>query len=276
MNKHSYLLDIMINKILFVSRRYNYNNNNTSFFKKLIFILLKLSSLLLLLVILKHSLLAKVEEEIINDITLLLKNKDINILKVEAAVYYKLTQNKNNKLFSLIIVKTNKTYFTSIASHNSRILVNKLYSYESEIKYKKCYKSNTYIINNNKSNISINSNASYTIRINSTKTLIRDEILAKLLIEYYNYTDVFDRTKANKLLSHRLYNYKLEFIDNYNKIELSKSRIYLIFNYKLEQVKKYLDEHLKKRFIVLSHISFISSILFAEKPNEELRFYIDY
>ena len=183
----------------------------------------------------KYSLSAKVEEETINNITSLLKNKDINILKVEAIVYYKLTQNKNNKLFSLIIIiKTNKTYFTSIASHNSHILVNKLYSYKSKIKYKKCYKSNIYIINNNKSNISINSNASYTIRINSTKTLTRNEILAKLSIEYYNYIDVFDRIKANKLSSHYSYNYKLEFIDNYNKIELSKSRIYSIFNYKLK------------------------------------------
>ena len=234
MNKHSYLFDIIINKILFVLKRYNYNNNNTSFFKKLIFIFLKLSSLLLLLVISKYSLLAKVEEETINDITSLLKNKDINILKVEVIIYYKLTRDKNNKLFSLIIIRTNKTYLTSIASYNSYILVNKLYSYKSEIKYKKCYKSNTYIINNNESNISINSEASYTIRINNIKTLTRDEILVKLLIEYYNYINVFDRIKANKLLSYRLYNYKLEFIDNYNKIELSKSRIYLVFNYKLK------------------------------------------
>ena len=225
---------MIVNKILFVLRRYNYNNNNTLFFKKLIFIFLKLSSLLLLLVISKYSLLAKVEEETINNITSLLKNKDINILKVEAIVYYKLARDKNNKLFSLIIIKTNKTYFTSIASRDSRILVNKLYSYKSKIKYKKCYRSNTYIINNNKSNISINSNASYTIRINNAETLIYNEILAKLLIEYYNYIDVFDKTKANKLLSYRLYNYKLEFINNYNKIEFLKSRIYSIFDYKLK------------------------------------------
>ena len=223
MNKYNYLLDIIINKILFVSKRYNYNNNNTSFFKKLTFILLKLSSLLLLLIILKRSLLAKVEEETINDITSLLKNKDINILKVEAIVYYKFIWDKNNKLFSLIITKTNKTYFTSIASRNLRILVNKLYFYKSKIEYKKCYKSNTYIINNNESNISINSETSYTIKIKNTKTLIYNEILAKLLIEYYNYIDVFNRTKTNELLSYRLYNYKLKFINNYNKIELLKS-----------------------------------------------------
>ena len=223
MNKYNCLLDIIVNKILFILRRCNYNNNNTSFFKKLIFIFLKLSSLLLLLVISKYSLLAKVEEETIDDITSLFKNKDINILEIEAIVYYKLTRNKNNKLFSLIIAETSKTYLTSIASHNSYILVNKLYSYKSKIKYKKCYESNTYIINNNESNISINSGASYTIRINSAKTFIRDEILVKLLIEYYNYIDVFDRIKANELLSYRLYNYKLEFIEDYNKIGLLKS-----------------------------------------------------
>ena len=214
---------MIINKILFVLKRYNYNNNNTSFFKKLIFIFLKLSSLLLLLVILKYSLLIEIEEETIDNITSLFKNKDIDILKVKAIIYYKLARDKNNKLFSFIIIRINKTYLTSIASYNSRILVNKLYFYKSKIKYKKCCESNTYIINNNKFNISVNSKASYTIRINSAKTLIRNEILVKLLIEYYNYIDVFDRIKTNKLLSYYLYNYKLEFIDNYNKIELSKS-----------------------------------------------------
>ena len=160
----------------------------------------------------KRSSLAIVEEETINNITSLLKN-DINILKVEAIVYYKLARDKNNKLFSLIIAETNKTYLTLVSSRNSRMPVNKLYSYGFGIKYKKYCESNT----------SINSETSHSIRINSAETLIRDEILIKLLIEYYDYIDVFDRTKADKLSPHRLYNYKLEFIDDYNKIELSKS-----------------------------------------------------
>ena len=213
----------MINKILFILERYYYNNNNTSFSKKLIFILLKLSSILLLLVILKYSLLAIVEEETINNISSLFENKEINILKVEAIVYYKLARDKNNKLFSLIIAKTNNNYLTSISSYNSRVLVNKLYLYRFKIKYKRYCESNISIINKNKSYIFINSETSYSIRINNTKTLIYNEILVKLFIEYYNYIDVFDRKKANKLLSYRLYNYKLKFIDNYNKIELSKS-----------------------------------------------------
>ena len=215
---------MIINKILFVLKRYYYNNNNNILFsKKLIFIFLKLSSILLILIILKYSLSAIVEEEIIDNITLFSKDKEIDILKVKAIVYYKLTRDKNNKLFSLIIIKTNKAYFTSISSYNSYILVNKLYLYKFEIKYKRCYESNISIINKNKSYISINSETNYSIKINNTKTLIYNEILVKLSIEYYNFIDVFNRTKADELLFYYLYNYKLEFIKNYNKIELSKS-----------------------------------------------------
>ena len=214
---------MIINKILFVLERYYYNNNNILFSKKLIFILLKLSSILLILIILKRSLLAIVEEETINNITSLSKNKEIDILEVKAIVYYKLTRDKNNKLFSLIITRTNKAYLTSISSYNSYILVNKLYLYKFEIKYKRCCESNISIINKNESYISVNSETNYSIRINSAETLIYNEILVKLLIEYYDFVNVFNRTKANKLLSYYLYNYKLKFIEDYNKIELLKS-----------------------------------------------------
>ena len=169
-----------------------------------------------------------------NDTTQLLNYKEINILKVEATVYYKLARDKNNKLFSLIIAKTNKTYLTSIPSRNPHILINKLYLYKFEIKYKRYYKSNISIINKNESHTSVNSETNYSIRINSIKTLTHNEILAKLPIEYYNFIDVFDRTKANELSPHRPYNHKLEFIDNYNKIGLLKSRIYSISSYKLK------------------------------------------
>ena len=214
---------MIMNKILFVLERYYYNNNNTSSSKKLIFIPLRLSSILLLSVISKYSLSAKVEEETMNDITQLLDYKEINILEIKAIVYYKLARDKNNKLFSFIIAETNKTYFTSISSCGPRISVNKLYLYEFEIKYKRYCESNTSIINKNESHTSINSETNYLIRINSAETLIRNEILAKLLIEYYDFIDVFDRIKTNELSSYRSYNYKLEFIDDYNKIELSKS-----------------------------------------------------
>ena len=69
---------------------------------------------------------------------------------------------------------------------------------------------------------------------------------------------------------------QLKFINEADKIKLSHSRIYLISNPKLKQIKKYLNEHLKKDFIVLSQAPFASSILFAEKLNDNLRFCVDY
>ena len=72
------------------------------------------------------------------------------------------------------------------------------------------------------------------------------------------------------------YDYKLELIKKAEKNILFKNRIYLILNHKLEQVKKYLNKHLKKQFIVSSYVLFASFVLFIEKLNKELRFYINY
>ena len=95
-------------------------------------------------------------------------------------------------------------------------------------------------------------------------------MLNKLLINYYNYINVFDKSQVNILSSHRFYDHKLKFAERINKNTLFKSRIYLISNHKLEQVKKYLNKHLKKEFIVFNYALFASLILFAEKPNKEL------
>ena len=95
-------------------------------------------------------------------------------------------------------------------------------------------------------------------------------------MNYHDYANVFDRSKADVLFSHRFYDHKLEFAENVDKNALSKSRIYSLSGYKFEQIKKYLDEHLRKEFIVFNYVSFVSLILFVEKLNEELRFYVDY
>ena len=257
MNKHEVLLDMIKNKILFISRRYEYDYNITFNYSDLSFIFNNAYTLILR-IILKYSLISIVEDKIIRDIDSLLKDQNINILEIEVVVYYRLTRDKNNKLFSLIINKNNIASLTSRTFYNSYILVNKLYLYRSKRKYKKCYESNIFIY------------------INKTEILTHEEILVKLSSEYYNYIDVFDRMKTNELLSYRIYDYKLKFTENRNKIELFKSRIYFIFDYKLKQVKKYLDEYLKKDFIVSSYTLFVSLVLFAEKLNNKLRFYIDY
>ena len=70
----------------------------------------------------------------------------LNIVEINALIYYYLIRNKENKLFSLII---NKIYDTLIKSfevllsikRNNRISINNSYLCNFEIKYKKCYKS---------------------------------------------------------------------------------------------------------------------------------------
>jgi hypothetical protein len=46
--------------------------------------------------------------------------------------------------------------------------------------------------------------------------------------------------------------------------------------YKLQKVKEYLTENLKKGFIAPSKASYALPILFTEKKDKGLRFYIDY
>ena len=61
-----------------------------------------------------------------------------------------------------------------------------------------------------------------------------EDIKKKLLEEYYNFLNVFDRSKVDKLLLYRIYDYKLEFIDGANKTKLFRSRIYSILGPKLK------------------------------------------
>ena len=68
----------------------------------------------------------------------------------------------------------------------------------------------------------------------------------------------------------------MKFAERVNKSSLFKNRIYSLLDYKFEQIKKYLNEHLRKGFIVFNHILFALFILFAEKSNEDLRFYVNY
>ena len=95
-------------------------------------------------------------------------------------------------------------------------------------------------------------------------------------MNYHNYANVFDKSQANILFSHRFYDHKLKFAKEADKNNLFKSRIYSISSHKLEQVKKYLNEHLKKRFIIFNHALFASSVLFTEKSNDELKFCVNY
>ncbi len=102
---------------------------------------------------------------------------------------------------------------------------------------------------------------------------ILEEIKVKLLFEYHDYLDVFDRAMIDQLSSHRFYDHKIELID---EEMLSRSRLYQMFDHKLQKIKKYLIDHLNKEFIFFSFTSYVSLILFIEKKDESLRFCVDY
>ncbi len=102
---------------------------------------------------------------------------------------------------------------------------------------------------------------------------ILKKVKAKLSLKYHDYLDVFDRAMTDQLLSHCLYDHKIELTDE--KIS-SRSRLYHMFDYKLQKMKNYLIEHLNKSFISFSSVSYASLILFIEKKDDSLRFCVDY
>ncbi len=102
---------------------------------------------------------------------------------------------------------------------------------------------------------------------------ILKEVKAKLSSKYHDYLDVFDRAMADQLPSHRLYDHKIELIDEKTS---SWSRLYHMSDYKLQKMKNYLIKHLNKDFISSSSASYASLILFVEKKDDSLRFCVDY
>ena len=99
------------------------------------------------------------------------------------------------------------------------------------------------------------------------------DVLNKLFSKYHNFQNIFNRSKVNELSSHWLYDYKI-IIEN--KSQLFQSRIYFMSKNKLQKMKEYLEKNLKKEFISSSLIFYASSVLFVVKLNESLRFYVNY
>ncbi len=102
---------------------------------------------------------------------------------------------------------------------------------------------------------------------------ILKEVKAKLSAKYHDYLDVFDRAITDQLLSHHLYDHKIELIDEKTS---SWSRLYHMSDYKLQKMKNYLIKHLNKDFISSSSASYASLILFIEKKDDSLRFCVNY
>ncbi len=102
---------------------------------------------------------------------------------------------------------------------------------------------------------------------------ILKEVKAKLSLKYHDYLDVFDRAMTDQLFFHRLYDHKIELIDEKTS---SRSHLYHMSDYKLQKMKNYLIKHLNKDFISSSSASYASLILFIEKKDDSLRFCVNY
>ena len=121
MNKYKIIFDMLKDKMLFIFKRYKYNDNKILTFKNLSF-LLKTSSIVIIrpfkFIIKNESNKNNFDINHFKDILnkkrstltpkifkekMIKKSDFIDIIKINASIYYYLTRNKKNKLFSLII-----------------------------------------------------------------------------------------------------------------------------------------------------------------------------
>ena len=91
--------------------------------------------------------------------------------------------------------------------------------------------------------------------------------------DYYNYLDIFSRTKSEKLPPHRPYDYDIllmlgtepptQPLRNYSQDEL-------------RVIKKYLEDNLLKSWIRVNKSPVATSVLLIKKPGGDIQFYINY
>ena len=101
------------------------------------------------------------------------------------------------------------------------------------------------------------------------------EKLKRKIFEFLKrFESVLNFKKTDKLSSHRFYDHQIELIEN--SAQLFRSRVYFLSFKKLETLQKYFHENFQKEFINSSKTSYVSSILFVVKFNEQLRLCVDY
>ena len=91
--------------------------------------------------------------------------------------------------------------------------------------------------------------------------------------KYSDFSDIFDRVRADKLPRHSEHDLAIE-------MEKDKQPLFgSIYDYsqlELEVFRKYIDKMLEKRFIVLSKLPARAPILFMKKKNGRLRLCVNY
>jgi hypothetical protein len=96
-----------------------------------------------------------------------------------------------------------------------------------------------------------------------------------ILSEYHDFLNVFFKKKADILPSHKKHDHRIK-LEKDHESDHEYASLYNLSEEELQLIKKYLQEHLNKEFIESSTASYASSILFAKKSDDELRFCFDY
>jgi hypothetical protein len=102
----------------------------------------------------------------------------------------------------------------------------------------------------------------------------REQILTKLPDEYQSFADVFSKSESSILTPHRPIDHKIELLPNATLL-----RAYFLYNMLANQLialKEYFTKALRKKWIVSNAAEYESPVLFAKKPNGELRFCVNY
>jgi hypothetical protein len=102
-----------------------------------------------------------------------------------------------------------------------------------------------------------------------SNTVIKNVLFSK----YHEFLNVFDKKAFYIFASHRSYDNKIILKKN---VVSDYTSLYKMSEEKLKIIKKYLEDNLKKRFIIASRFSFVSSIMFMKKANELLKFCVEY
>jgi hypothetical protein len=93
--------------------------------------------------------------------------------------------------------------------------------------------------------------------------------------KYHDFLNVFFKKKADILSSHRKHDHRIK-LEKDHESDHEYASLYNLSENELLLMKKYLKEHLNKNFIESSIAFYASSILFAKKSDDELKFCVNY
>jgi hypothetical protein len=93
--------------------------------------------------------------------------------------------------------------------------------------------------------------------------------------KYHVFLNVFFKKKADILSSHRKHDHRIK-LEKDHESDHEYASLYNLSKEELLLIKKYLKEHLNKDFIESSTAFYASSILFAKKSDDEIRFCVNY